>query len=75
MKLQLLRTNSGIDAPGVLFQVHLKEIKHFFAIAEDEHRDVKVMGETRIPAGTYDIKFRTVVAMLKGTEALCCRIP
>ncbi len=26
---------------------------------EDIHRDVKVMGETRIPAGTYDIKLRT----------------
>lgn len=27
---------------------------------EDEHREVKVMAETRIPCGTYDIKFRTV---------------
>lgn len=25
---------------------------------EDEHRDVKVAGETRIPAGTYPIKLR-----------------
>ena len=25
---------------------------------EDEHRDVKVAGETRIPAGTYEIKVR-----------------
>lgn len=26
---------------------------------EDEHREVKVAGETRIPAGTYRIKLRT----------------
>ena len=25
---------------------------------EDEHRDIKVKGETRIPAGTYEVKFR-----------------
>lgn len=25
---------------------------------EDEHRDIKVMHETRIPAGSYQIKFR-----------------
>ena len=29
---------------------------------EDQHRDVKVMHETRIPAGTYEIKLRTDVA-------------
>jgi hypothetical protein len=28
-------------------------------ICEDEHRVIKVPGETRIPAGTYDIKLRT----------------
>ena len=27
---------------------------------EDRHRDVKVMGETRIPSGTYKIGLRTV---------------
>ena len=27
---------------------------------EDEKRDEKVMGETRIPEGTYEIKLRTV---------------
>ena len=26
---------------------------------EDEYREVKVEGETRIPAGTYEIKLRT----------------
>ena len=62
MKLQLLRINSGVDATsGVLFQVHPEGDKTFLCYTlEDEHRDVKVMGETRIPAGTYEIKFRTV---------------
>lgn len=27
---------------------------------EDEYRDIKVYGETRIPAGIYQVKFRTV---------------
>lgn len=30
---------------------------------EDEHRDVKVMHETRIPAGTYEIKLRDTGGM------------
>jgi hypothetical protein len=29
---------------------------------EDEHRDVKVADETRIPAGRYEIKFREAAA-------------
>lgn len=27
---------------------------------EDEHRDIKVAGETRIPAGNYPLKLRTI---------------
>ena len=52
MKLQLLSINSGVDATsGVLFQVHPEGDKTFLCYTlEDEHRDVKVMGETRIPA-------------------------
>lgn len=30
---------------------------------EDEHRDIKVAGKTRIPAGKYEIKLRTVGGM------------
>ncbi len=29
---------------------------------EDEHRDVKVRGETRIPSGIFRVKFREVVS-------------
>lgn len=62
MKLQLLRINSGVDATsGVLYRVYPEGDKKFLCYTlEDEHRDVKVMGETRIPAGTYNIEFRTV---------------
>jgi len=28
-------------------------------VLEDEKRDVKIKGETRIPAGTYEVKFRS----------------
>lgn len=34
--------------------------KHACYTLEDEHRDIKVMGETRIPSGRYEIKLRTV---------------
>ena len=62
MKLQLLRINSGVDATsGVLFQVHPEGDKTFLCYTlEDQAQETKVMHETRIPAGTYDIKFRTV---------------
>jgi len=36
---------------------------HLFGTLEDEYRRVKVPGETRIPAGTYDIKLRTASPM------------
>ncbi len=36
---------------------------------EDEHRDVKVAGETRIPAGRYEIKLRDVGPMNEGYHA------
>lgn len=35
---------------------------------EDEHRDVKVANETRIPAGTYKIKLRTEGGMTAKYE-------
>jgi hypothetical protein len=38
---------------GLLFLESSKYPEGF--VLEDEHRDVKVMGETRIPAGTYEI--------------------
>lgn len=60
MKLEVLRFSSQKDSTlGLLFDV--TDRREFMAYTlEDEHRDVKVMHETRIPAGTYRITLRTV---------------
>ena len=57
MKLQVIRTQLGRDATnGLLFIDGLFECYTL----EDQYQAVKVMHETCIPEGTYDIKFRTV---------------
>jgi len=60
MKLEVLRFSSQEDSTnGILFDV--TEGRKFLAYTlEDEHRDEKVKGETRIPAGTYKITLRKV---------------
>lgn len=61
MKLEVLRFSSQKDSTtGLLFDVTNGDRKIMAYTLEDEHRDVKVMHETRIPAGTYDITLRTV---------------
>ena len=55
MKLQVVRTQFGRDATnGMLFIDGLFECYTL----EDQYQAVKVMHETCIPEGTYDIKFR-----------------
>ncbi len=55
MKLQVVRTQLGKDATnGLLFIDGLFECYTL----EDQYQAVKVMHETCIPEGTYDIKFR-----------------
>ena len=55
MKLQVIRTQFGKDATnGMLFIDGLFECYTL----EDQYQAVKVMHETCIPEGTYDIKFR-----------------
>jgi len=60
MKLEVLRFSSGEDSTsGLLFDV--SNGREFLAYTlEDEYRDSKKYGETRIPAGTYKIQLRTV---------------
>ncbi|WP_075589858.1 DUF5675 family protein [Labilibacter marinus] len=56
MELNVVRYSSGKESTlGLLF------IDGKFACytLEDEHREVKVPGETRIPAGRYKVKLRT----------------
>ncbi len=58
MRLQVIRYSSGKESTlGILFDV--SEKKKFLAYTlEDEHREEKVEGDTRVPPGTYEIKFR-----------------
>lgn len=54
--LQLIRFSDGGDSTlGLLFL----DGKFECYILEDQHNDIKVYGETRIPAGVYPITLRT----------------
>jgi hypothetical protein len=56
MKLDVIRTQFGADATnGMLF---IDGVFECYTL-EDEYRDVKVMHETCIPEGEYEIKLRT----------------
>ena len=58
MKLEVLRFSSGEDSTsGILFDVTGNR-KFLCYTLEDEYRTKKVMQDTRIPAGEYEIKFR-----------------
>ena len=57
VKLTVVRTQFGKDATNGILLVD--GIFECFTL-EDQYQEVKVMHETCIPEGTYDIKFRTV---------------
>ena len=60
MKLEVLRFSSQNDSSlGILFDV-TNGRKFLCFTLEDEARDTKVMSETRIPEGIYELKLRTV---------------
>lgn len=58
MKLEVLRISSQKDSTsGILFDT--TDGREFLAYTlEDEYRETKVKGETRVPAGSYKIKLR-----------------
>ena len=59
MNYEVLRVSSGKDSTsGMLFEVDNNTRTFLAYTLEDEQRDVKVWGETRIPAGTYKLKLR-----------------
>ena len=61
MILELLRISSQEDSTnGVLFEVTDSGRKFLSYTLEDEYREEKIKGETRIPAGRYNITLRTV---------------
>ena len=60
MKYEVLRVSSQKDSTsGLLFEVDNGKRTFLCYTLEDEQRDVKVWGETRIPAGTYKLELRT----------------
>ena len=60
MKYEVLRVSSQKDSTsGLLFEVNNGKRTFLCYTLEDEQRDVKVWGETRIPAGTYKLGLRT----------------
>jgi|TARA_B100001142_G_scaffold145173_1_gene146155 hypothetical protein len=57
MKIQVVRTQFGIDATNGMMFI---DGKFECYTLEDQYQAVKVMHETCIPEGTYQIKFRKV---------------
>ena len=71
MNLEVLRISSQKDSTnGILFDITGGQRKFLCYTLEDEWRPLeqKVMGETRIPAGTYKITLRTVGGFHKRYE-------
>ena len=64
MELKMKRLMSSEDETLGVLQCG----DHMFATLEDEFRKIKVPGETRIPAGTYDIKLRSASPMAQRYE-------
>ena len=59
MELEVVRISSQEDSTsGILFDVVNGKRKFLCYTLEDEQRDVKVWGETRIPAGRYKLSLR-----------------
>ena len=60
MELVVLRYSSQSDSTsGLLFENTPKGMVFLCYTLEDEKRDIKVNGETRIPAGEYEVVLRT----------------
>ena len=60
MNLYVLRFSSQKDSTsGLLFNVVDNKLNFLCYTLEDEKRDEKIAGETRIPEGEYEILFRT----------------
>ena len=60
MDLKLLRYGTCAESTGGALLVNGQFLCH---TCEDEHREIKVADETRIPAGKYEIKLRAAGGM------------
>ena len=64
MRLEVVRFSSEADSTnGLLFDITNGQRKFLSYTLEDEYRKEKVMSETRVPAGTYNVTLRTVGGM------------
>ena len=69
MKLKVVRFSSQEDSSsGLLFDA-TNGMEFLCYTLEDERRSDKVMAETRVPAGTYDVKLRDSGGMTKRYAA------
>lgn len=66
MRLKLIRYSSDSDSSGGLLFI---DGKFFCYVCEDEKREFKIHGETRIPNGCYKIKLRNEGGMTKRYAA------
>ena len=65
MELLNRRISSGDESTlGTLFDV-TDSPRFLCYVLEDQHNEPKIPGETRIPAGRYQIKFRDAGGMIK----------
>ena len=51
--------DNGSDTLGILYYFDINDSLRYVFTLEDEYREIKKYGETRIPAGQYQIKLRT----------------
>jgi hypothetical protein len=51
-------SDNGNSTQGILFEKLEAKPKFFSHSLEDEYRELKLSGETRIPAGKYELKIR-----------------
>jgi hypothetical protein len=69
MKLKVLRFSSQEDSTsGILMEENDLGLRFLCYTLEDERRVLKVRGETRIPAGKFNITLRTVGGMTQRYE-------
>lgn len=70
MNYRLLRINSQNDySQGILFVTGETYTRYLCYTLEDEFREVKVFGETRIPAGRYELRLRNEGNLTKKYRA------
>jgi hypothetical protein len=58
MKLKVIRKKNNGDT--TIGELYIDGVHQCYTLEDQPMEDIIIRGETRIPAGTYDVKFRTV---------------